>query len=91
MFKNFIKRAKLGFKYMMISKEIQQYENIPDWAMSRETKEKVVDILERWSELDIELAEILIAEGDEKGMELFNVNSNLVANTLWNYKQQLAG
>lgn len=85
-----MRRWILGCKYQELAKELYEYDITPEFLWTPEQKLRVIEILEKEAEMDIELAGYLIADGDEAAMEIFNQNAAYNANRLWKLKQELA-
>ena len=83
-------RLELGAKYQAIGVQLGMIEMIPRASWSKETKERVVELLEQESEMDVELSEYLINDGDAIGIAMLRRNQVLNANVLWDLKQELA-
>lgn len=83
-------RLELGAKYQTIGMQLASIEMLPRALWSRKTKERVVDLLEQESEMDVKLSEYLINDGDAIGIAMLRRNQDLNANVLWDLKQELA-
>lgn len=83
-------RYLLGQEYMSIARQLGQFDMIPERDWSNSDKQKVVLLLEREAELDIELEDYLIKDEDVEGLKIFRQNQEYNQLKLWNLKQSLA-
>lgn len=83
------KRYSLGLEYVNISRKLYRYDMTPEFLWTRSDKEEVVELLEREAELDVDLEQYLISDGDEEGLKIFRQNQTYNALRLWNLKRDL--
>lgn len=83
-------RYLLGQEYMSIARQLGQFDMIPERDLSNSDKQKIVLLLEREAELDIELEDYLIKDEDVEGLKIFRQNQEYNTLKLWNLKQSLA-
>lgn len=85
-----LRRWIIGCEYMAITKELEKYDMTPRILWTEQEKNRVIELLEREAELDIELAKYLIDDGDEVGYRVLQTTREFNANQLWNLKQSIA-
>ena len=85
-----LKRQILGCKYMVIAKELEKYDMTPRFLWTDQQKKRVIELLEKEAEMDIELAQYLIDDGDEVGYRTLQQTNRFNARQLWNLKQSIA-
>ena len=88
LFKSY-ERMKLGQEYYLLMRKLSKYDMIPEFLWTIEQKEEVVEILEKMFNLDVELEDHLIKDGDELGVREFKKNQAIYTDRLWKLKQDL--